>query len=284
MEWPPRTGPLGPDPYPNPNASFSPQEHEGYESYPPPANPLWALRSQSSAYPNEHGEVPVYPPPPSNPFTLPRSEHYPPQLSQANFPPAESSLESYNDAWIYDRSGFGEPTPPFYPYLHSTDSYPPSSFSDSFSSNFGSPHASVPPSAPPSDVPPAYHSSNGWNVPSAPNFPGGAPGLSFGSKVPSAHPLLLSVEDDFVPYGEEDKNDGGEEVKPGYGEDVDYSHEALEKYGVNLTTVAKEGSLDPVIGRDLVVRQCIEILTRKTKCNPVLVGHPGVGKTAVVEG
>jgi ATP-dependent Clp protease ATP-binding subunit ClpA len=108
--------------------------------------------------------------------------------------------------------------------------------------------------------------------------------LSFGSKVPSAHPLLLSVEDDFVPYGEEDKNDGGEEVKPGYGEDVDYSHDALEKYGVNLTTVAKEGSLDPVIGRDLVVRQCIEILTRKTKCNPVLVGHPGVGKTAVVEG
>ena len=110
--------------------------------------------------------------------------------------------------------------------------------------------------------------------------------MSFGCKPTSAHPLLQSVEDDFVPYevNGDEQSDVGEEVEASYDENFDYSHEALEKYGMNLTTRAQEGSLGPVIGRDLVVRQCIEILTRKSKCNPVLVGHPGVGKTAVVEG
>ncbi len=58
----------------------------------------------------------------------------------------------------------------------------------------------------------------------------------------------------------------------------------LEKYTVNLTTLAKDGKLDPVIGRDDEVRRVIQILARRTKNNPVLLGDPGVGKTAIVEG
>ncbi|HSQ34288.1 MAG TPA: Clp protease N-terminal domain-containing protein, partial [Peptostreptococcaceae bacterium] len=58
----------------------------------------------------------------------------------------------------------------------------------------------------------------------------------------------------------------------------------LEKYGRNLTLYAKEGKLDPVIGRDEEIQRVIQILSRRTKNNPVLIGDPGVGKTAVVEG
>lgn len=59
---------------------------------------------------------------------------------------------------------------------------------------------------------------------------------------------------------------------------------ALELYGVNLTDIAREGKLDPVIGRDAEIRRLSQVLTRRTKNNPVLIGEPGVGKTAVVEG
>jgi ATP-dependent Clp protease ATP-binding subunit ClpB len=59
---------------------------------------------------------------------------------------------------------------------------------------------------------------------------------------------------------------------------------ALEQYGVNLTAIAKSGKLDPVIGRDAEIRRISQVLTRRTKNNPVLIGEPGVGKTAVVEG
>ncbi|WP_296630918.1 AAA family ATPase [Rhodoluna sp.] len=59
---------------------------------------------------------------------------------------------------------------------------------------------------------------------------------------------------------------------------------ALEKYGINLTEVAKSGKLDPVIGRDAEIRRVSQVLSRRTKNNPVLIGEPGVGKTAVVEG
>ncbi len=59
---------------------------------------------------------------------------------------------------------------------------------------------------------------------------------------------------------------------------------ALEQYGVNLTAIAKTGKLDPVIGRDAEIRRITQVLTRRTKNNPVLIGEPGVGKTAVVEG
>jgi len=59
---------------------------------------------------------------------------------------------------------------------------------------------------------------------------------------------------------------------------------ALEQYGINLTEVARSGKLDPVIGRDSEIRRVSQVLTRRTKNNPVLIGEPGVGKTAVVEG
>lgn len=61
-------------------------------------------------------------------------------------------------------------------------------------------------------------------------------------------------------------------------------YEALEKYGIDLTESAKRGKLDPVIGRDDEIRRCIQILSRRTKNNPVIIGEPGVGKTAIVEG
>lgn len=62
------------------------------------------------------------------------------------------------------------------------------------------------------------------------------------------------------------------------------SYEALERYGRDLTKLAEEGKLDPVIGRDEEIRRVMEILSRRTKNNPVLIGEPGVGKTAIVEG
>src|SRR5438132_361143 len=61
-------------------------------------------------------------------------------------------------------------------------------------------------------------------------------------------------------------------------------YQALEKYGRDLTKLAKEGKLDPVIGRDEEIRRVIQVLSRRTKNNPVLIGEPGVGKTAIAEG
>ena len=62
------------------------------------------------------------------------------------------------------------------------------------------------------------------------------------------------------------------------------TYEALEKYGRDLTKLAQQNKLDPVIGRDMEIRRCIQVLSRRTKNNPVLIGEPGVGKTAIVEG
>ncbi len=67
-------------------------------------------------------------------------------------------------------------------------------------------------------------------------------------------------------------------------QDPEGSFQALEKYGTDLTEVARKGDLDPVIGRDQEIRRVIQVLSRRTKNNPVLIGEPGVGKTAVVEG
>src|SRR5262249_1785291 len=60
--------------------------------------------------------------------------------------------------------------------------------------------------------------------------------------------------------------------------------QAVEKYGHGLTEAARQGKLDPVIGRDEEIRRIIQVLSRRTKNNPVLIGEPGVGKTAIVEG
>ncbi len=66
--------------------------------------------------------------------------------------------------------------------------------------------------------------------------------------------------------------------------DPEGTFQALEKYGSDLTQMAREGKLDPVIGRDSEIRRVVQVLSRRTKNNPVLIGEPGVGKTAVVEG
>ncbi|WP_149260497.1 ATP-dependent chaperone ClpB [Actinomadura sp. K4S16] len=67
-------------------------------------------------------------------------------------------------------------------------------------------------------------------------------------------------------------------------ENPEGTYQSLEKYGVDLTAAARDGRLDPVIGRDSEIRRVIQVLSRRTKNNPVLIGEPGVGKTAVVEG
>jgi ATP-dependent Clp protease ATP-binding subunit ClpB len=67
-------------------------------------------------------------------------------------------------------------------------------------------------------------------------------------------------------------------------QDPEETYQALEKFGRDLTALAEEGKLDPVIGRDEEIRRVIQVLSRRTKNNPVLIGEPGVGKTAIVEG
>src|SRR5690606_12319483 len=78
-----------------------------------------------------------------------------------------------------------------------------------------------------------------------------------------------------------DKLRGGESVQSESAED---QRQALEKYTIDLTARAESGKLDPVIGRDEEIRRTIQVLQRRTKNNPVLIGEPGVGKTAIVEG
>ncbi len=107
---------------------------------------------------------------------------------------------------------------------------------------------------------------------------------------------LLALLDDRGPAGEAlraagasrdaleraiDKVRGGEQVKDA---DAEESRQALEKYTIDLTARAEAGKVDPVIGRDEEIRRTIQVLARRTKNNPVLIGAPGVGKTAIVEG
>lgn len=67
-------------------------------------------------------------------------------------------------------------------------------------------------------------------------------------------------------------------------EDPESTYDALKKYGQDLVELARQNKLDPVIGRDSEIRNTIRILSRKSKNNPVLIGEPGVGKTAIAEG
>ncbi len=76
----------------------------------------------------------------------------------------------------------------------------------------------------------------------------------------------------------------GARALPAATENPAETYQALEKYGIDLTERAREGAIDPVIGRDAEIRRVIQVLSRRTKNNPVLIGEPGVGKTAVVEG
>ncbi|MBL8686911.1 MAG: ATP-dependent chaperone ClpB [Alphaproteobacteria bacterium] len=72
--------------------------------------------------------------------------------------------------------------------------------------------------------------------------------------------------------------------RPAHSANAEENYEALKKYGRDLTQAARESKLDPVIGRDEEIRRTIQVLSRRTKNNPVLIGEPGVGKTAIVEG
>ena len=92
-----------------------------------------------------------------------------------------------------------------------------------------------------------------------------------GNDLPSARELKIALE----------KQRGGKKVD---SKTAEQNYESLEKYGIDLTQLATEGKLDPVIGRDEEIRRIMQILLRRTKNNPVLIGEPGVGKTAVAEG
>ena len=67
-------------------------------------------------------------------------------------------------------------------------------------------------------------------------------------------------------------------------QNAESNFEALKKYGIDLVEKAQQGKIDPVIGRDEEIRRCMQVLSRRTKNNPVLIGEPGVGKTAIAEG
>ncbi len=104
-----------------------------------------------------------------------------------------------------------------------------------------------------------------------------------GDEFVSVEHLLLAL--DVVPrdalLGALKEVRGGQRVT---SQDPEGSYQALEKYGRDLTALAEAGKLDPVIGRDEEIRRTIQVLSRRTKNNPVLIGEPGVGKTAIAEG
>ncbi|MFJ2771363.1 ATP-dependent chaperone ClpB [Streptomyces sp. NPDC087300] len=100
---------------------------------------------------------------------------------------------------------------------------------------------------------------------------GGAAGQALGRHGATAKKLLDAFE----------KARGGRRVTT---PDPEGQYKALEKFGTDFTAAAREGKLDPVIGRDQEIRRVVQVLSRRTKNNPVLIGEPGVGKTAVVEG
>jgi ATP-dependent Clp protease ATP-binding subunit ClpB len=99
----------------------------------------------------------------------------------------------------------------------------------------------------------------------------GAPGDQLRAQGVSRERLLAAVAEVRGPHRVTDQN-------------PEDKYQALERYGRDLTKVAEEGKLDPVIGRDEEIRRVIQVLSRRTKNNPVLIGEPGVGKTAIVEG
>ncbi|MBN1203548.1 MAG: ATP-dependent chaperone ClpB [Myxococcaceae bacterium] len=112
----------------------------------------------------------------------------------------------------------------------------------------------------------------------------------------SSEHLLLALTHDKAAVGEVLKTSGvtRDRVLSGIkdvrgsarvtSQDAEATYRALEKYGRDLTEAARTGKLDPVIGRDEEIRRCVQVLSRRTKNNPVLIGEPGVGKTAIAEG
>lgn len=103
------------------------------------------------------------------------------------------------------------------------------------------------------------------------------------ASVPSQAKEILTLNSISAKQIEEGVKDirGGARVTDQNPED---KYKALERYGIDLLEMARKGKLDPVIGRDEEIRRCMQVLNRRTKNNPVLIGEPGVGKTAIVEG
>jgi len=119
---------------------------------------------------------------------------------------------------------------------------------------------------------------------------------ALGDDYVSTEHLLVGLAQDAGPLGETLRgagvtDDAVRAALPGVrgtgrvtSPDPEGTFDALNKYGVDLTQAARDGKLDPVIGRDAEIRRVVQVLSRRTKNNPVLIGEPGVGKTAVVEG
>ncbi len=110
--------------------------------------------------------------------------------------------------------------------------------------------------------------------------------LEFGDEYLSIEHILLALAD-RVGVSKDDLLDALKEVRGSHritSQNPEEQYQALEKYGRDLTADARKGKLDPVIGRDDEIRRTIQVLSRRTKNNPVLIGEPGVGKTAIVEG
>jgi len=108
----------------------------------------------------------------------------------------------------------------------------------------------------------------------------------FGDEYLSTEHILLALTD-LVGVAREDLLGVLREVRGSHrvtGQNPEETYQALERYGRDLTAAARAGKLDPVIGRDEEIRRVIQVLSRRTKNNPVLIGEPGVGKTAIVEG
>lgn len=117
-----------------------------------------------------------------------------------------------------------------------------------------------------------------------------------GDQYVSTEHILLAIAKEIGPSGKALRSAGVtepslvravEEIRAGrkvVDQNPEEKYQALQKYGVDLTANARSGKLDPVIGRDEEIRRTIQVLSRRTKNNPVLIGEPGVGKTAVVEG
>lgn len=118
----------------------------------------------------------------------------------------------------------------------------------------------------------------------------------FGDEFVSIEPLLLAIIEIENPVSNILKNNGAnkselekaiKELRQGgnvKSQNAEENYQALEKYAINLNNAAKNGKLDPVIGRDDEIRRILQILSRRTKNNPILIGEPGTGKTAIVEG
>src|SRR4029077_21061724 len=107
-----------------------------------------------------------------------------------------------------------------------------------------------------------------------------------GDEYLSIEHVLLALAD-RVGVSREDLLGALQEVRGSHrvtSQNPEEKYQALEKYGRDLTEDARKGKLDPVIGRDEEIRRVIQVLSRRTKNNPVLIGEPGVGKTAIAEG